>query len=163
MSFKLTIYGGLLTGMVTVLAFYLMYSFNPEGMLSVGFYWSSLILYFFGIALVLLRIKSRQKGLLPFKQALREGFVVFLVANLLFFLFYFWLFNQDPGLLDLQLEQLKSYAETLEPGTPGLEEMRKMTTEDLKVGLGGTIFRYFRGAMGGFLIAGLMAFILKQE
>ncbi|NNE29667.1 MAG: DUF4199 domain-containing protein, partial [Saprospiraceae bacterium] len=109
MTSKLAIYGGVLTGLITVLSFFVAYTVSPETMLSIGFYWASLVFYALGILLVLLRVKNQQNGLLLFKQALRDGFIVFLIANLLFFIFYFWLFKQDPGLLDIQLEQFRAY------------------------------------------------------
>lgn len=113
--------------------------------------------------LALLRVKGRQGGVLPFRQALQIGFTTFVIANLLFFAFYYYLFTTDLSLLDIQVQQSKDFAETLPNGTQGKKELLNLTAEDIKVTLGGIITKFAYGALGGFLISALLAVLVKQE
>jgi len=125
-------------------------------------YWGSLIIYIIAMLMVLLRTKSLQRGILPYRQALQLGFVTFLIANVLFFAFYYLLFSSDPGLLDLQIKQVEEFAATLPDDSWGREQLEQTKSENIAITFQGTLFRYARGAIGGFFLAAFLALVTKQ-
>lgn len=163
MNTSKTIYAGIGAGLATILLFYGLYRYDSEVMLSMTTYWSSMVFYVIGIAAAMLRIKSIQAGVLPFRQALQVGFFTFLIANAIFFLFYFWLFTKDQSLIAIQYEQMNDFAKTLPKDSWGREQMAQTKLEDLKITFGDTVFRYARGAIGGFFISAALAALIKQE
>ena len=98
-----------------------------------------MILY---LVLMYRAVKSAAPG--DFRSALQPAFLTFVVANALFYLFYYLLFGVfDPGLVDLQRETMVSdprFGQAFE-------------NYDLKVTLGNTFFRYCYSLIGGFILS----------
>jgi len=160
---SISIIAGVGAGLATILLFYGLYRYDPGTMLSMTTYWASLIFYLIGMLAVMLRIKSKQGGILPFRQALQAGFFSFLIANAIFFIFYYWLFTKDQSLIEIQYQQMKDFADTLPRDSWGYKQMEQTKLEDLKITFGDTAFRYARGAIGGFFISAFLAVLIKQE
>ena len=158
-----SIIGGVAAGALTILLFYGLYRWDKEVMLSLSVYWGSLLIYVIAILLVLLRIKSIEGGILPFRQAVQHGFITFLIANAIFFVFYYLLFTSDTSLIEIQYQQLKDYVDTLPKGDWGREQMEQTKLEDLKVTFTDTCLRYARGAIGGFFLSAALALLTRQE
>lgn len=140
---------GALLGAGTVLLFLAAYLIGPLVMLHPGLWWGSLLPYVY----VMHRQMSRVEGA-DIRERLKVGFVIFVVANAVFFVFYHLLFTYfDPQLVALQEEQL--LASPLYTGKP--EEL------DLTPTLGSTVYQYCSGLIGGFIIAFVMAYIINRR
>jgi len=141
---------GIIAGVGTVLYIYLFYHFNQESVLNPLVPWSSLIIYIACMAKAGMDLRKRQDGLLSFKQGLKEAFVVYLIASLIYYAFIYLLFKFiDPGLIELQKEQLLSAGKIIE-------------NQDFSMTLGKTFFSFTRGLIGGFIFSALVAVILKR-
>ncbi len=92
---------------------------------------------------------------------IRNPFTVFLIANLIFHLFYYVLFSYiDPSLYDLQLEVMEGYLPASQPGVASEDSIL-----DEQIGTGSLLFAYAKGAMGGFILSiiiGLIASTFKK-
>ena len=112
-------------------------------------------------------IKQAIGGKLEFQQALKVGFTVFVVANLIYYLYYYLLHGVfDPGLEDVQRAVM---AETLEARKSMLTEEQydafkaSLEGDGLKVGFQNTLLTYARSLIGYFLIAlGLAALASRR-
>ena len=155
---------GLLTGAITVGLFALFHQLNPRWILQPLFYWGSLVIYLLGMLGVCLLEKRNGQGILPFRQALQTAFLTFLIANLLYYLFYYFLFNTiDPHLAELQRQV---YLEFYEQNFSGLElqkHLQGLEDKDFSVNAKVLLIGFGQGAIGGFLLSLLIALTVKQE
>jgi hypothetical protein len=154
MAYKGVIYG-IVGGLTTILVYSILYFINKSYLLSPVFYWSSLLIYIG--AMIYTADVSVKQGKTDFKQILKPVFICFLIANLLYYLYYYILTVEiDPGLAELQMERM-------------IEKMKELNSDtlptkaDMKEGiLSSYVFSYFQGALGGFILSAIVAFAKKQ-
>lgn len=139
---------GLLAGVYTIAAFSIVYALNPAWMLHKAWFLGSFVIY---IALMF-RAALSSSGTV-FRDVVRSPFVVFIVANLIFHLFYYILFTFiDPGLYDLQLKLL---AETGQLPNKADRESLVMTPAK-------SFFSYINSLIIGFAMSSVIAFIVLK-
>ncbi len=160
---KHEITAGLVAGFATILVLFIAHLIEPIWMLSPFLFWGSLIFYFLGMLGACLLLKRQGKGILPFREAVRTAFVTFLIANIVFYAFYYLMFNViDPNLTLLQKELTKAYYEQNFTGMELRRYLAELAETEIKVDFG-TIFQGFiRGAIGGFLLSLLVGFSTRQ-
>jgi hypothetical protein len=158
---------GLIAGIGIVAYFLLFYSINARLLFNPWVYWASLGVY---LALMWKALQDRQQaaeGPLPFREGLRTAFLIFVIANLLYYLFYYTLFGLlDPSLVELQkavmLESLEQSRSLLS------EQQREEMLQSLESGAlaitpGKVFFTFVRSLIGGFVLsAGLAALINRM-
>lgn len=150
MKNKTALLYGLFAGLITILYFILFYTINPRLMLGSLVWWSSLI--FFLVAMVMAIKKSDQT--LGLRAALQTAFLVFIVANFLFYTFFYLLFGVfDPELVEVQKEMMKT--------NPAAAE--QLRSKDFSVTLSGTFFNYLYSLIGGFVLALGIAAVMKGD
>ena len=160
---------GLIAGTGIVAYFLLFYFIKKELLFNPFVYWASL-----GIYLALMWSALQEEGQaapagesLGFQGALRTAFLVFVIANFTYYLFYYLLYGLiDPGLIDLQREVMK---ETMEKwGNLLSEEQREDMLESIQgdklVPTVHTVFFTFaRSLIGGFVAALGMAALWRRK
>ncbi len=105
--------------------------------------------------------------ILPLKEGLKIAFQTFLIANAIFYIFYYLLLNfVDPSLVDLQMENaqqlLEDYKDYLPPEqTKDMKET--MNREGFEMTIGKTIYEYVKGAIVGFVFSFLIGAIVRQD
>lgn len=157
---------GLIAGTGTVLYLLAFYGVSPRLMLSSWVMWGSLVIYLACMTLACRRERSATTGGYPFQSALKTAFTVFVIANVIYYVFYYVLFNViDPGLADLQrelvLENMDRYAGML--GEENAEElMRRYEEEDFRVTLSNTALGFAQSLIGGFILALIVAGVMKR-
>jgi ABC-type nitrate/sulfonate/bicarbonate transport system permease component len=88
-----------------------------------------------------------------FRRSLQSAFLVFVIANAIFYLFYYLLFSVfDPGLVDLQRELLAE--------NPLWQDNN--TEADLSVTIGRVIFSFAYSLIGGFILALLVSAVARK-
>ena len=153
---------GLIAGIGIVAYFLLFYSINARLLFNPWVYWASLGVY---LALMWKALQDQQQageGPLPFKEGLRTAFLVFVIANLIYYLFYYLLFGLlDPSLVELQKEVM---LESLEQSRSLLSEqqreemLRSLENGELDITPGKVFFTFVRSLISGFVLsAGLAA------
>jgi Protein of unknown function (DUF4199) len=110
-------------------------------------------------------------GKIDFKSALRVGFLVFLVANIAYWLMFYGICLFDKEVTDnfknFRLTEIQQQI-TKGTGDPALsndlrkeaDEIRKM---GFQIGIGDVLLRLSMGSIGGFLLAAAIAFFVKTE
>ncbi|MDZ7879549.1 MAG: DUF4199 domain-containing protein [Saprospiraceae bacterium] len=149
---------GILAGLATIIYAFLIYSTQKAGFFSMWFYISSLSLYVLAMYFAAKKLYNED-----FKTVLRTAFAVFLIANVLYYIFDFVLFNKiDPSLAGFQAEAAIAY---LKPNTP-LEEQIKME-ENIRssdIHNGTSLFKqYVKAAIGGFGLSVGVAYLIKKN
>ncbi len=93
----------------------------------------------------------RSDQVLPY---LRPAFLVFVIANVFYYGYYFVLFKYvDPGLVDLQANDLAARELLEEVGG----------RDALEITFGTTLLSYFRSLITGFILAVILAFFLRNR
>lgn len=158
---------GIIAGLVIIAYFLLFYVINPKLLFNPFIYWASLGVLIAIIWKTLLDEKKKYQADYTLNWALQTAFGIFVIANLLYYVFYYVLFGLiDPGLIELQkevmAEALEARKSMLSPQqVESLEE--SMKKDALKVEPGGVFFTYLRGLIGNFVIAlGLAYFVNRQ-
>ena len=155
---------GILTGLATIALFGLFHQIEPRWMLHPGFYWGSLMVYLLGMLGACLLEKRYNQGILPFRKALRTTFVTFLVANLLYYGFYYALFNWiDPDLPALQKTMYREFYEQTMEGMELQKNLEKIEALDFSVTWKTLLYGFGQGAIGGFILSLILALSVRQE
>jgi hypothetical protein len=165
---------GLLGGAVVVFYFVLLYFIKPDLFLSPLLQWGSLGFYLVFMWLAAQKDGEAQGTARDFREILRTPFIVFLLINLCYWLFYYALHLFDPSLLQaemlLEMNGIKAQIE----GGVGDPQQANLLRERLVVleksmqspppqPLGPIVTRMFVGALGGFGLSAGVAAILRSK
>jgi len=156
---------GLLAGIGTIAILLSVYFIDKKLMFSPGIVWSTILFYLIGMTMAATEQRKDQGGFISFKEALRASFVVWLIANAIYHLFNYLQFNFfDPELLIIQKEQSLEMLEQ-NPNLLGEEYMEAMVTniEQTTYNLGETIYAYILSLIAGFIIAAIIARIVRRD
>lgn len=98
----------------------------------------------------------------PFKELIKPAFVCFLIANLVFYVFYYIMFKWlDPDLMEASNKYMADYFEKQDVKLqPGKREV--LTTDSQSIGLSSTIFAYVREIILGFIIAAILSIFRRN-
>jgi hypothetical protein len=148
MKHRQGIINGILAGVLTVGYFLLFYFIDRALLLNPWVWWGSLTLFLLFMFRVVRQIDST-----TFRLNLQSAFLVFVIANAIFYLFYYLLFSVfDTGLVDLQREMLSE-----NPLWQGGN-----TEIDLSVTIGRVIFSFAYSLIGGFILALLVSAVSRK-
>ncbi len=139
---------GLLAGVYRTAAFSMAYALNPALIFHAAWIWGTYVIY---VALMFRATFASEEK--EFREVVRQPFVVFIVAQLIFYLFYYILFTFiDPGLYDLQLKLLAEAGQL-----PNRAER-----ESLIITPANYFFSYLLSLIGGFALSSVIAFIVLK-
>lgn len=140
---------GVIAGVVVVALFVVIYYLNREFVLDRKLWLGSTVFYLFAMY-------QAQKPVVSddIKEYIQPGFMTFVIANAIFYIFYHLLFTQiDPGLLDVQAQLLESQGYLDDAGG----------REGLEPTFSKTFFDYTRSLIVGFVLAAAIGFGLKLQ
>jgi len=158
---------GLIAGIGTVAYFLLFYFLHTEWLFNPFVYWVSLGFYMALMWRALQEEEQNSGQLLEFREALQSAFLVFVLANFIYYVFYYLLYGLiDPSLIDLQREVMKASLE--QAGGALDEEQKEELLESIKgdqlIPTPGTVFFTFvRSLIGGFILAAGMAAVKSRR
>lgn len=136
---------GIIAGGIVVALFAGIYFLNRPLVLSRGLWLGSGLIY----ALAMWQAQKTVEGS-ELKEFIQPGFLVFVVANALFYLYYYFLFAVfDPELVDLQAELLRESGQDPK-SAPELT-------------IGSTFFAYAQSLIFGFALAAGIGFVLSRR
>lgn len=155
---------GLLGGAAVIFYFLLLYMVRKDLFLSPWLQWASLLIY-----LGCMYRATKEDGVLhgyqrDFRMMVRAPFVVFLLINIAYWLFYYALHLTDPELLRMETAlDLTFKKQQLTAGLGDPQEanqlreqilaLEKQAIQPLVQPLGPILFRLAIGSIGGFLLA----------
>ncbi len=162
----LSIRYGLFAGFATIIYLLIFYFTNKNLLVNPYIVWATMIFY-----VAAMYAAANVVSTDDFKDYLKAAFVAFLVANLLYYNFYYILFGAiDTQLLELQQQQAIIQAKLLaqQANTPQLQQQWQAAINDLEQN--GAKLSYFQivqsmaqGAVGGFLLSALVALGVMQK
>ena len=164
---------GFLGGVVVIFYFTLLYVARQNLFLSPLFQWGSLVFYLFFMGQA-----AKEDGAIngtgrDFREVVRTPFVVFLLINLCYWLFYYGLHLFDPSLLqvelNLELDMLKSQLnaglgdpEQANQFRERIQDLERVIQTPQPQPLGPVMMRMCVGAIGGFALAAGVAALVKN-
>lgn len=140
-----------MAGAITVLIYSLAHLIKPELFLSPLIYWGTMIIYIgFMYDLALRQIREKP---LQFRELVRPLFICFLVANALYYLYYYIMITYvDPSIFDAQVNKM----------TDGLKQLN-LQSKETGFKWSEYLLSYFQAAIGGFAMAAVIAYSKKQS
>ncbi len=154
---------GIIAGVGTILYMLLFYFIDQRMMLGPWVYRSTLLIYVIMMFMAVFAARKSGDGLIDIKEAIRIAFQTFIVANVLFYVFYYLLFNMfDPELVTLQKEMMMEFQEEYKD-LEMAEQLKDMTEADLAFTLGKAIFSFAKDAITGFIFSLLIAGIARNK
>jgi hypothetical protein len=163
---------GLLGGLAVVLYFLLFYFARKELFLDPYIQWFSMVIYLACMIQATREDVAKHGTQRDFREMSRVPFVVFLLVNLAYWLFYYSLHLADPSLLAMENQaQLDMLQQQLQSGTGDPEQMNRireqvqyLQKDDMMMALGPVLMRMCIGALGGFgLAAAITAYFRFRE
>jgi hypothetical protein len=165
---------GLLGAVVIIFYFLLLYASNKEHFLSPLLQWGSMVFYVFFMYRAAMEDCAANGTTRDFREILRAPFVVFLLINLGYWLFYYGLHLADPGMVQTEMGiELAGLKAQLSAGLGDPEQANRFREriQDLEKTmqnpgvqpLGPIITRMFIGALGGFGLAAGIAAMLRSK
>ncbi|TNE47112.1 MAG: DUF4199 domain-containing protein [Bacteroidetes bacterium] len=164
---------GLLGGVFVIFYFAVVYAISKDAFLNPWLQWASMLLY-----LVFMYRSAREDCTLKgtdrdFRDILRMPFIVFIVINLFYWLFYYGLHLADLELVRMELlAEKQMYVSQLEagPGDPQqanqirerIQEVDKALLDPAQP-LGPVLTRMAMGAIGGFVLSAGIAAIMRNS
>ncbi|MBK8556177.1 MAG: hypothetical protein IPL65_10610 [Lewinellaceae bacterium] len=162
---------GLLGGLAVVMYFFLFYTIDKNLFLNPFVQWSSMVVY------VLCMFQASKEDCAAnsvhrdFRMITRTPFLVFILINLAYWLFYYSLHLADPELLQMETAlQLKMLQEQLAAGTGDpdsantlRENIQFLQKEGMTMTLGPVLMRMGMGAIGGFALAAAIAYLQRSK
>lgn len=151
---NLAIRYGLAAGIGTVAYFLLFYLISPRYMLAYWVWWSSIIIYVVAMVKSIKDEMARSRSSFGFREGLRASFLTFIIANAVFYLFYYLLFSVfDPQLVEMQRELMQN-----SPGLAG-----GMEGKSFEVTPGKTFFVFSYTLIGGFILSLVLAGLIVRN
>lgn len=149
---KLGIKWGIGLGIITVAIYLIAYILNPAYFLSSIVYWATWIIYL----LIMYHVSQKvvAQGVVTFQGIIRPLFVTYLVANAIYYLFYYvMVYEIDANLLQIQQQQM----------VEGLAQLNIESTDIQAFTWKNYFFTYVQSAIGGFIVAASMAYSQKHD
>ena len=162
---------GLLGGVAVVFYFALLYFSRKELFLHPGLQWASLLIYLLCMYRAARKDVALHSSQRDFRTVIRTPFIVFLLINIAYWLFYYALHLADPALL--QMETALDLAFKKQQLTAGLGDpqqanqlreqimaLEREASQPQIQPVGPIVFRLAIGSIGGFLLAaGVVALV----
>lgn len=160
-QFNIPVKAGLLAGGLVILWLLIWYFIKPQYMTSM---WVLGATWLFYIGAMSYTGMNTIKQVDTFQIVLRTIFVTFLVTNALYYAFDLvmarWI---DPSIADFRKSETIRFYEGMGDAADVKEMLKQVRMADFKPTIGTSIFNYFRGAIGGFVIAFLMTFVIRRR
>lgn len=156
---------GLLAGLGTIIFLFLFYWIDKKLILSPEIIWSTMFLYLLGMYMAPIEERRLNEGYLDFKTALRASFIVWIVANAIYHIFNYILYNfLDTDMLTIQKQYVRDNMDNLE-GLMGTEnyELFLANIDNMNYNFPTVLMAYLTSLIGGFIIATIIARIVRRK
>ena len=165
---------GVLGGVVVLFYFLLLYTIKVEHFLSPFLQWGSMFFYLFFMYKAAQEDCDTNGVSRDFREMLRSPFVVFLIINLMYWLFYYGLHLFDSGLIASELTMERNGLQSqLSAGLGDPEQSNRFRERIAELDkiipnpgiqpLGPILTRMCMGSIGGFILSAGIAGIFKMK
>ena len=158
---KIGIKYGIFAGVGLMLYFLLFYMIDKNRMMETSISWSSLVIVILCTFLAVNQRRNTNGGVIEFKEALKTGFLVIVLSNLLYYIFFFILLKTDPELVTIIKQNGIAFYKSILPENewPAMEK----SYENFSFGFSDVLQYFAKSTIGGFFIALLVAVLLKRS
>lgn len=156
---------GLIAGVGVIAYFLLFYFIDTKVMFSPYVNWGSVLIYLVFMFVACIQERKMRDEIYPFNQALRTAFGVFVITNLIYYIFNYILFNLDPTLLITQKEVVienMQWVGRLTNAEVAPEEIQKLRSEYRPVTFANSLFAFTYSLIGGFGLSLLVAALARR-
>ncbi len=159
---------GIYAGLSVVAVFVLLYLVNKDWYFNPFVFWATVGVYLAFGWKALEDERQAAGGKLPFQDGLKVAFLIFVVANLIYYVFHYLLMTVvDPEMPRLQqelaLQTLEDWRETL-PEDQYLERKKNLQDPNsTAVTLQGAALQYASSLIGYFLLSMIMAGVVSRK
>lgn len=168
MNRQKTLVYGLIAGSATIGYFLLFYFIQPRLFFNLSVQWASLLI-FIGFMVLAVRSGRRLAGeeQYPWQLGLRAAFTVYVLAAVMYHLFYFLLYNYGaPELASIQeevlMENLARYKDVV--GERNAENLqRDIRQTGIALTPGTALMALARSIIGGFVLSLIIGYLMRKE
>jgi hypothetical protein len=156
---------GLIGGFLSILYSTVLYLVNPSlliGSARYGIY----AIFFVAIFVGTYREQNEKNKMLDFKELVRVGFIVFLIANAMQTFYDYTLFSIKPELVEFKRQGELAWIESQRTKMLSHEyqnQIRMVKNTDYRPYFGDIFFGYFVQAIMGFMVSALAALIFSRK
>ncbi len=150
---------GTIAGITTIGWFLLFYLTDKVRMLSPVVYYASFGIFLWAMYRAVGQQIRKAEAVPDFRELLRTGFVVYLLANLFYYGFYYVVNHWDPGLAEMQKDMMREWLPRITPKDKLQAALKALEESDFSVAPRDAFFSYMRSAIGGFLLAAAVAWL----
>ncbi len=160
---------GLFAGLATLALMVIAYFLDRRLMLSPGVVWGSMLFYLYFMVRAVREAARAWTGeeRVPLQVLLRPAFNVYLVATVLYYAFYYLMFNVfDTGLVEVQREMVMEQLDQTSGlfGQERVQEMKKALEADgLQVTPLRVALNLGQSLIGGFILSLIVAGIMRSR
>ena len=146
MDRKISLKYGLMAGGSVVLYFLLFYFLDKQSMLKMWVAYSSILFYVIFMAKSVSDQRNLFEDIISFRDAISVAFLSFIIANVIYYVFYFFIIKSDPELLEMLKESTIDFYQKMGQDTAEIEKK-------FEVGFSSIFLGFARGAIGGFILS----------
>jgi len=104
-------------------------------------------------------INAKQEGVLGFRAASQKAFIVYLIANLFFYMYYYMMHKFNLEIAEYQRADALENAKHFYPKDELFKQLQAIKKEDFSVTLGRALKSYIIGVFSAFFSSLFIAFI----
>lgn len=170
MKNNLSLTWGIIAGFGTVLLLICFYLINKALLFDTFVYYGSLSVTIFCMWIVGNKLIPNAE--INFPVLLRNIFLVFVISEVIYYCWYFYMVNYfDKSLLELQKQQMLSAYQGLKSKATDIKEVQQWTQmiQELEknglseVGISSILLQMGRGIIGGFVLSYLLTYFIQKR
>lgn len=154
---------GSVAGLLTIAVYLAAYASDKNLIFKPWIGYGTYLFYIVAMYYVAVKTRDLTEDAFPWKEALRTAFLTFLVANTVYYLFYYFLHQSDPELAAIQKELVREMLPKISSPEQLKESMKALESDDFRLRPGQALLGWAQGAIFGFALAAAIAVITKRE
>lgn len=104
-------------------------------------------------------INANQKDILGFRAASQKAFVVYLIANIFYYMYYYMMHKFNLEIAEYQRADALENAKHFYSKDQLFRQLQAIKKSDLSVTLGGVLQYYAKGVFSAFFLSLIVAFV----
>ena len=150
---------GIFAGVGVVLFFSVLWLSFPRAAFGTFSLYFSLLIYFICMFLAVIESHKKTEGGLAFRQAAQKAFVVYLIANVFYWLYYWLMHSLNPEIATYQKTDALETAKHFFPKRELAKRLVSIQESDFSVSFWHAVQHYFTGVFGAFFSSLFIAFV----
>ena len=104
-------------------------------------------------------LNAKQEERLGFRAASQKAFVVYLIANIFYYLYFYMMHDLNPEIAEYQRADALVNAKDFYPKDQLFKQLQAIKKADFSVTLGGILQYYAKGVFSAFFLSLFVAFV----